>query len=120
MLGSGLSTSWAHPCQRRCWVVWQPAFLTAYCRTRRGPNARLTAEEWLKPPRAHLSEAGLGQVSEVFNGDSPNHPAAASLRRGVLRSSCVCSPNSASTRDPRLCLCNKPYVRNGPESGGAP
>ena len=30
--------------------------------------------EMLKPLAAHLSEAGLGQISEVFDGDSPHHP----------------------------------------------
>ena len=28
--------------------------------------------EWLKPLEAHLSEAGLGHVSEIFEGDAPH------------------------------------------------
>jgi glycogen debranching enzyme len=43
-------------------------FVTAYCRTHPGP------EGWLKPLRDHLWEAGLGQISEVFDGDPPHRP----------------------------------------------
>jgi predicted glycogen debranching enzyme len=49
-------------------------FVTAYCRTHRGPSARAKVEGWLKPLVNHLSEAGLGQVSEVFDGDPPHRP----------------------------------------------
>jgi glycogen debranching enzyme len=49
-------------------------FVTAYCRTHRGPTIRANVEGWLKPLRDHLSEAGLGQISEVFDGDPPHRP----------------------------------------------
>jgi glycogen debranching enzyme len=48
-------------------------FVTAYCRTLRGPTTRAKVEG-LKPLRDHLSEAGLGQISEVFDGDPPHRP----------------------------------------------
>ena len=37
-------------------------------------DARSDAGELLRPLRQHLSEAGLGQISEVFDGDPPHHP----------------------------------------------
>jgi glycogen debranching enzyme len=49
-------------------------FVTAYHRMHPGPKARATARRWLKPLRRHVSEAGLGQISEVFDGDPPHRP----------------------------------------------
>jgi glycogen debranching enzyme len=37
-------------------------------------DARDHAEKWLEPFRTHLNEAGLGQISEVFDGDAPHKP----------------------------------------------
>ncbi|MFN2447897.1 MAG: amylo-alpha-1,6-glucosidase, partial [Vicinamibacterales bacterium] len=36
--------------------------------------ARRQADAWLRPLRDHLSDAGLGQVSELFDGDPPYTP----------------------------------------------
>lgn len=50
-------------------------FLRAYRRVygdNRNTQARVS--EWLDNFRAHLREAGLGQVSEIFDGDLPHHP----------------------------------------------
>jgi glycogen debranching enzyme len=33
-----------------------------------------TARGWLAPLRAHVREAGVGSVSEIFDGDSPHAP----------------------------------------------
>jgi glycogen debranching enzyme len=30
--------------------------------------------QWLAPFREHLRSAGLGQISEIFDGDPPHHP----------------------------------------------
>jgi glycogen debranching enzyme len=35
---------------------------------------RHRANEFLNPLRAHLWQAGLGQISEVFDGDPPHRP----------------------------------------------
>jgi glycogen debranching enzyme len=35
-------------------------------------RAKITG--WIEPLRRHLMEAGLGQISEVFDGDFPHHP----------------------------------------------
>ena len=31
--------------------------------------------EWLLPLQDHLSDAALGQISEIFDGDAPQRPA---------------------------------------------
>ena len=47
------------------------AYLNAYGRNLR---TRAQVERWLEPFQDHLSEAGLGQISEVFDGDTPFRP----------------------------------------------
>jgi glycogen debranching enzyme len=48
-------------------------FITAYVKVNGGsPAARLQAAEWLKPLQDHLSEGGLGHISEIFDGDPPH------------------------------------------------
>ena len=37
-------------------------------------SARARARGWLDPLWRHLREAGLGQLSEIFDGDEPHHP----------------------------------------------
>ncbi len=50
-------------------------FLTAYVKVNGGtPVARSQAAEWLKPLQEHLSDGGLGHISEIFDGDSPQRP----------------------------------------------
>jgi len=39
------------------------------------PGAREQARQWLARFDAHLTEAGIGQISEVFDGDPPHAPA---------------------------------------------
>ena len=51
-------------------------FITAYVKVfGNNDRARRQAAEWLAPLQEHLSEAGLGQISEVFDGDAPHRPA---------------------------------------------
>jgi predicted glycogen debranching enzyme len=40
----------------------------------RRPDARRTLRGWLAPLRAHVRDAGVGSISEVFDGDSPHAP----------------------------------------------
>jgi predicted glycogen debranching enzyme len=60
------------------WLVGP--FLTAYVKVHGGTSAdklreaRNRADQFLDPLRAHLKEAGLGQISEVFDGDFPHRP----------------------------------------------
>lgn len=61
--------------QGTVWAWLMGPFLTAYVRANGGSAAsRAQAAQWLAPFRAHLREAGLGQVSEIFDGDPPHHP----------------------------------------------
>ena len=47
-------------------------FITAYVRVNGGTKrARDRAKTFLAPIQAHLSDAGLGHISEIFDGDSP-------------------------------------------------
>jgi len=36
--------------------------------------ARMQAEKWLSPLKNHLCNAGLGHISEIFDGDVPHRP----------------------------------------------
>jgi len=51
-------------------------FLTAFIKVNRNSGeARRQAAEWLAPLKDHLVDAGLGHVSEIFDGDMPQRPA---------------------------------------------
>lgn len=51
------------------------AFLLAYLRiNRNSKSAQAQVLDWLRPLRAHLDEAGLGSISEIFDGDVPHTP----------------------------------------------
>ena len=53
---------------------WEP-FITAYIKDEwRKEEARRQAQAWLSPLESHLTEAGLGDVSEIFEGDAPHRP----------------------------------------------
>jgi predicted glycogen debranching enzyme len=61
--------------QGTVWPWLMGPFLTAYIRVNQDSEAaRNQAEEWLQSLRAHLEDAGLGHVSEIFDGDVPQRP----------------------------------------------
>lgn len=61
--------------QGTVWPWLLGPFITAYVRTHGGSAAaRAQAARWLEPLQAHLLEGGLGQVSEILDGDPPHHP----------------------------------------------
>jgi glycogen debranching enzyme len=61
--------------QGTVWPWLLGPFLTAYVKVHDNTEeARRRADHFLDPLRAHLSEAGLGQISEVFDGDAPHRP----------------------------------------------
>jgi predicted glycogen debranching enzyme len=61
--------------QGTVWPWLLGSFLTAYVKVHGGTEeARSRADHFLDPLRAHLLEAGLGQISEVFDGDFPHRP----------------------------------------------
>jgi predicted glycogen debranching enzyme len=50
-------------------------FITAYVRVNGGTlESRAQAAEWLKPLQDHLSDGGLGHISEILDGDPPHRP----------------------------------------------
>jgi predicted glycogen debranching enzyme len=50
-------------------------FLTAYLRVNdHSTEAREQARAWLSPLLAHLDDACIGSISEIFDGDAPHHP----------------------------------------------
>ena len=54
-------------------TVWQwlmGPFLTAYCKV--NPDSRAQAAAWLAGIQSQLGEAGLGQISEIADGDAPH------------------------------------------------
>jgi glycogen debranching enzyme len=61
--------------QGTVWPWLLGPFITAYIKVNGASEAaRMQGGEWLKPLEAHLSEAGLGHVSEIFEGDAPHRP----------------------------------------------
>ena len=62
--------------QGTVWPWLLGPFLAAYVKVHGGTeDARKRAARFLEPLRAHLWQAGLGQISEVFDGDPPHRPA---------------------------------------------
>lgn len=50
-------------------------FITAYLkRNHYSPTAKAQVKKWLEPLWNHLSECGLGSISEIFDGDAPHTP----------------------------------------------
>jgi glycogen debranching enzyme len=49
-------------------------YITAYVKTFGRDTGRSFAATWLDNFEQHLHEAGLGQVSEIFDGDAPHAP----------------------------------------------
>jgi predicted glycogen debranching enzyme len=61
--------------QGTVWPWLLGAFITAYVKVNGGDTeARRQAGEWLRPLQEHLSHAGLGHISEIFEGDPPHRP----------------------------------------------
>ena len=59
--------------QGTVWPWLLGPFLNAY-RKVNGPESAARVAEFLAPFREHLRTAGLGQISEIFDGDPPHHP----------------------------------------------
>jgi predicted glycogen debranching enzyme len=61
--------------QGTVWPWLMGPFITAYVRAHGGTaEARSRAAQWLRPLEEHLRDAGLGQISEIFDGDPPHYP----------------------------------------------
>jgi predicted glycogen debranching enzyme len=61
--------------QGTVWPWLLGPFISAYTKVHgSGPTVLAQVARWLEPLRQHLTQAGLGQISEVFDGDFPHHP----------------------------------------------
>jgi predicted glycogen debranching enzyme len=61
--------------QGTVWAWLLGPFLTAYIKVNdNSAAARDQAAEWLKHIEQHLCDAGLGHISEIFQGDAPPRP----------------------------------------------
>jgi predicted glycogen debranching enzyme len=60
--------------QGTVWPWLLGSFITAYLRAYDTPEARTKAWTWLAPFGKHLTEAGLGSVSEIFDAEPPHAP----------------------------------------------
>ncbi len=61
--------------QGTVWPWLLGPFITAYVKVNGGSEtARHQAGEWLEPVREHLTDGGLGHISEIFDGDAPQLP----------------------------------------------
>ena len=72
--GDGASRDGAYH-QGTVWPWLMGPFITAYIKVNAGSeSARRQAKAWLGPLRDHLTDAGLGHISEIFDGDVPHRP----------------------------------------------
>jgi predicted glycogen debranching enzyme len=70
--------SWSRDSAYHQGTVWPwllGPFITAYVEVHgRTPETRRQARKWLTPFEDHLREAGLGQISEIFDAEAPHIP----------------------------------------------
>ena len=61
--------------QGTVWGWLMGPFVTAWVRIHQNdPAVHQTAQRFLDPLRQHLQDYGLGQISEIFDGDPPHTP----------------------------------------------
>ena len=61
--------------QGTVWAWPLGAFLEAHLNVHNHSNeAKTQVRAWLSPLIAHLDEAGVGSISEIFDGDAPFYP----------------------------------------------
>jgi predicted glycogen debranching enzyme len=61
--------------QGTVWPWLMGPFIRAYIKVHGdSPAARDQTAIWLEPLKNHLTDGGLGQISEIFDGDAPRHP----------------------------------------------
>jgi predicted glycogen debranching enzyme len=72
--GDSLSRDGAYH-QGTVWAWLIGPFITAYLKVNdHTPESRAQAQAWLAAFRTHLADAGLNQISEIFDADPPHTP----------------------------------------------
>jgi glycogen debranching enzyme len=88
--------------QGTVWPWLLGPFISAYVRVNGGTaESRLRARDLLRGIEQHLTEVGLGQISEIFDGDAPHLP------RG-------CFAQAWSVGEILRALCEDIYEHNSP------
>lgn len=76
--GVYIGNSWSRDSAYHQGTVWGwpiGGFLIAYLKVHENSGeAKAQVRQWLQPLIAHLDEAGLGSISEIFDGDAPHAP----------------------------------------------
>ncbi|PQV62584.1 glycogen debranching enzyme, putative [Abditibacterium utsteinense] len=76
--GIYIGDSWSRDSAYHQGTVWGwpiGGFLSAYLRVNEdSETAKSQVRLWLAPLLAHLDEAGVGSISEIFDGDAPHAP----------------------------------------------
>ena len=61
--------------QGTIWAWLMGPFITAYLKVHGDtPDGQQQAMQWLAGFRTHVCDAGLGHISEIFDGDAPHQP----------------------------------------------
>ena len=76
--GTYIGDSWARDSAYHQGTVWAwpaGAFFEAYLRAHGASfEAKTQVKNWLAPLISHLDSAGIGSISEIFDGDAPHAP----------------------------------------------
>ena len=96
--------------QGTVWPWLMGAFADAHFRVfGNNEQSRRTMRALLAPLRAHVREAGLGHVAEMFDGDPPHTPRAVSPRPGAkARSRGSCTRTCGEGNEERASLLSRP------------
>jgi glycogen debranching enzyme len=87
-------------------------FLTAYLKVHgRSEPALRQASQWLEPFREHLAAAGVGQISEIADGDAPHRPA------GCIAQAWSVAELLRAAVELKASLPVSPAAPSGPQSG---
>jgi glycogen debranching enzyme len=89
--------------QGTVWAWLMGPFIEAHLNVKdNSPSATAAVTGWLEGFNEHLNEAGLGFVSEIFDGDPPHHPrgciAQAWSVAEVLRAKCLLARLAAGAK----------------------
>src|SRR5258707_12875874 len=71
--------------QGTVWPWLMGPFITAYLEVHgRTDHARVHAAQWLEPFLTHMQESGLGQISEVADGNAPHRTGGSMAQAGRI------------------------------------